>query len=114
MEFIKKEKNDNSVEFRIKFGRDKAAVMSQVGKYFYVNLYDNRAKYKGNHIFFGIDELEELTKIIEAMNNLKSEFSEVNLHILYHCFYYIVLECVLFFNLRIFFKFILFFNLRKL
>lgn len=78
MEFVKKVKSNGSVEFRTKFGRDKSAVMSKGGDYFYINLYDNRSKYKGNKIFFGFDELEELVKITGAMNTLKSEFRQVS------------------------------------
>lgn len=52
MEFQKCVKSNGKVEFRTKFGKDKVAVLSKGGDYFYINLYDNRPKYKENKIFF--------------------------------------------------------------
>jgi hypothetical protein len=63
MELQKRVKSNGKVKFRTKFGRDKVAVLSKGGDYFYINLYDNRPKYKGNKIFFGVDEIEELVRI---------------------------------------------------
>ena len=83
MELQKRVKSNGKVEFRTKFGRDKVAVLSKAGDYFYINLYDNRPKYKGNKIFFGVDEIEELVKIKGAIDALKPEFDQVSLVISY-------------------------------
>lgn len=45
-------KSNGAVELRSEFGRQKVAVMAK-GKddFYYINLYDNRSKYKGNRMF---------------------------------------------------------------
>ena len=66
-------KSNRAVELRSEFGRQKVAVMAK-GKddFYYISLYDNRSKYKGNIMFLGCDELDELIRIKETMHMFKA------------------------------------------
>ncbi|CAG2245749.1 unnamed protein product [Mytilus edulis] len=50
--------------------------MTKGGEYFYMNLYDNRPRYKENKMFLGFDELNEFCQIKEAMETMRGEFKK--------------------------------------
>ena len=79
LQIAKTIKTNGAVELRVNFGQAKVAIMTKgSGGYFYMNLYDNRQRYKNNKIFFGYDELEEVCGIYQTTKMLHSEFEQVS------------------------------------
>ena len=65
------------IEYRTKFGRQKALVFRQHAGFFYVELYDNKPG-KSDRVGLGLDELDYLIQIRPNLETLKPGFTEVS------------------------------------
>ena len=80
--FQQRVSNKGDMEFRTKFGRNKAVVLRLFESNFYVDIYDNRPG-KNSRISFGFDELEEL---IQMRNHKFDHLKEYIVSIIHVCF----------------------------
>ena len=92
MIFQQKYNSKGELEFRTKFGRQKALVLRQheATGFFYVDLYDNRPG-KSDHLGIGMDELDILISIRPNLDSLKGYFKEVS-HFLFIFFFLVLLN----------------------
>ncbi|VDI70656.1 Hypothetical predicted protein [Mytilus galloprovincialis] len=72
--FTKRYRNDK-MEMRTSFGRNMALTMTKTNGYFYINLYNNNPRCKGN-CPMGLDEMEELCSLMSILTQVKEEFKE--------------------------------------
>lgn len=71
-------KHSGDCEFRVTFGRHKAAVFRRYENHFYLDVYDNKlGKTKFNGICVGLDELDFLISIRGNLDQLKSSFPQM-------------------------------------
>ena len=68
------------MEFRTKFGRQKAIVFRKhlESGFFYVDIYDNRPG-RSDRIGLGLDEVDQLLSLRTGLDSLKQCFTEVSL-----------------------------------
>ena len=69
------------IEYRTKFGRQKALVFRKHAGFFYVELYDNKPG-KSDRIGLGLDELDYLIQLRPNLDTLKPSFTEVSLGVI--------------------------------
>lgn len=74
--FQQKYNSRGELEYRARFGRQKALVLRKHVDFFYLELYDNRPG-KTGHIGPGLDELDSLLSMRTNLDSLKTYFSQV-------------------------------------
>lgn len=76
--FQQRTNSKGGVEFRTKFGRQKAMVYRKHDQFFYVDIYDNRPG-RTDRIGLGLDELDQLIILRAGLDSMKQCFPEVSL-----------------------------------
>jgi len=75
--FQQRTNSKGDIQYRAKFGRQKAFVFVKQRDFFYIDLYDNRPG-KTDKIGLGLDELDALIKLRPNLESLKHCFQEVS------------------------------------